>query len=115
MKKYLLNKYNKILVRMTLTKKLYPKNQEFCLWYNVDAPKHCQNIEYGEEFYAFEEWKKSKRKWSNVFSEKDNILEGSIIKETNSPIRYMWWKIKYRNYNSEKYRYRCYKKARSRK
>ena len=106
MKKYLLNKYNKILVRMKLTEKLYPNNEKFHLWYNVPAPKHCQDIEYGEEFYAFEAWRKSKRKWSNVFSEKDNLLEGSIVKETNSPIRYLWWRIKYRDYNSETRRHK---------
>ena len=97
MKKYILNKCDMVLVRKKHT------NPNRHLFYMVEGPKICVNIDLGEEYYDF--WC-SNKKWNspdgdNKFHEKDMFLtkEGGIKAETNSWLRMHWWLIKY-HYNN---------------
>ena len=92
MKKYILNIYNKILTRRKATQ----ADVDLGIWYNVQGPVPCKDIELGEDFYAFVFWS---HPTTNVFSEKDYLLKDSVKKETNNFFRYLYWRIKYRKDN----------------
>ena len=96
MKKYILNCYDKILTRRKATQ----ADVDLGIWYNLDGPVHFRDIALGEEFYAFVFWH---HPITNVFSEKDNLLKGSIKKQTNNIFRYWFWRIKYRKKNSRRF------------
>ena len=101
MKKYLLNKYDLVLVRHIATK----DDLEHHLFYIVDDKGTCVDVQENEEFYAFYDWGKfGQTKWSNVFSAKDCNLSKYVVKETNNWFRYRWWLLKYRHQNVLKYR-----------
>lgn len=91
MKKYILNTYNLLLKRRVCTK----KEADSQIFYFLEAPAHIGNIKEGEEFYAFIDWKLPQ---TNVFSEKDCVLRYGIKKQTDNPLVYLWWRIKYRKY-----------------
>lgn len=111
MKKYLLNKCDMVLV-----KKVHI-NQDRHLFYMIEGPKGCININIGEEYYDF--WHNNK-KWAgrftgdNKFHEKDMFLNepGAIKLETNSWLRMRWWLIKYhyKNIGRWKETYKFYQK-----
>ena len=93
MKKYLLNCYNKILVRKTHDGKF---NRFYSRYNEIDDLLIPVDIEKGETYYCFaNNWSNI----SNVFSEKDSLLKDSIIDETNSVFKYLFWKIKYKKEN----------------
>lgn len=94
MKKYILNIYNLILRRRVCPKELDDK-----IFYFAPEPIVCVNIKEGEVFYAFDDWKYPV---SNVFSEKDMYLKDSIKKQTNNPLVYLWWKIRYHKKNKQR-------------
>ena len=111
-KKYILNKCDMVLVKKIHT------NQDRHLFYMVEGPKICVNINIGEEYYDF--WC-SNKKWSgpdgdNKFHEKDMFLneQGAIKLETNSWLRMRWWLIKYYYQNIGRWKelYKFYQRRR---
>lgn len=102
MKKYILNKCDMILVRKVHT------NKDRHLFYMVEGPKVCININIGEEYYDF--WFHNKR-WTgldgdNKFHEKDMFLNepNGIKAQTNSWLLMRWWLIKYHYKNIDRWK-----------
>ena len=101
MKKYILNKYNKLLIRQ---KKKSSDGNLFYLAKQKNADIHVVYVKDNERYYRFygsiyNHIHNNYPLGDNVFSEKDGYLVDVIREQTNNIFKYFYWLFKYREEN----------------